>query len=679
MKQKEDPNETMIKKAKRAEAIEKDSMVYQASLFELPIQFVLGKQLKDPDDKTALVLPIYAFSQKVVRYAIGYYRIKEVEFPDAVLEEGGYDISKLGEPIFFKKVKKGKSEIKLNLDFVSKELDIHRPVEFKEEYIEESLQGNEKDKPEEKDQPNEKDQPDEEKSLFHIKKQKRVITEEIFEKKKKVLPVLPEETEEMMEKQQEEYKISRKEQKEKNNQENKKKGKEWINEYMIDKSYELEEKPAKLLESIILAFEDQGWTTTEEKLRSELANRATLAQYNEEMGLWKKLKERIQQIQEDHVILKERLKAVQNHLQHPSLTPTDRETFEEEKDRIDAIIKRGNQNMKHFEETILCWVPTLSETDTFDSYRDSIRQSNPNRSKHPMNPILVRSLEKMLQIKIVFFNETFPSDFVINMLPPISEEQQMVQFYVLISSKEQLIRYKSRGILTFQELPYAVKARIAMRSIEDPENGTLRTIKEFQLWAEKAEIESMYIPMVQPLQVDPGVRFVVGPAVPDNCPLVPQSTPVGFSYLDIERIPTNRIPDFLGLDQMPKDWRRRLSDDDMLAKFELDGHVWKSISHFLLALPFKDRVSVYTKFTANQGRMIEEAIQLAKESMSTKDPEMSETQKQELRMRALMAKFQQNEDIKMILKETKDAVLMIFKRGHELETDSLLMDVRSRM
>jgi predicted NAD-dependent protein-ADP-ribosyltransferase YbiA (DUF1768 family) len=61
------------------------------------------------------------------------------------------------------------------------------------------------------------------------------------------------------------------------------------------------------------------------------------------------------------------------------------------------------------------------------------------------------------------------------------------------------------------------------------------------------------------------------------------------------------------------------------------------------------------------------------------DPDFYGTRKDEEREKALYAKFSQNEDLKEMLKETKEAVLQKHIPKSKAEKDILLMKVRNRI
>jgi len=666
--------QNIIREQKMSEWIDKQSPLYKATLSEFPIQFALGKHQIDPVDGTLFFLPIYAFSRGKLRYAIGYYRIKQLEFPDAVLEDGGLHIEKLGEPVFFKKI--GKKALPFGMKFIADHLDMAKQGKKSMPNPTPTLKSDifEEDKPkqEEKEEDDEEDDPS---SLFHIKKtHKEPLTEEaLFDKKvKKLLPALAEETEDSMEKQQAAFR------------KDPPKNASWVARFMLDDRYTLEDPPTAsqdpLLECLMEALEDQGWTTTLDKLRQAMAQKATPGLFQEEKTLYMALRSTENQFREDKVILDQRQQTIHKHLSNPTVSELDRETLTEEKERIDKAKTNQTDQEKRIQEAIEEWVPTFSEDATLDSYRDSIRQAHPHRAKHPLNIPLLGLLERVLQMKIILFLEpALPDspDFVINLVPPMTKEPFQPRFFALLAlsstknkNNVQLVRFSSRAILTFQELPYAVRARLQTRALEDPQHHALLGLPEFP---EEPPADNPVHVVVGPLP-DPEIRLVIGSHAPPQHPLLEQ-------YLDIERIPIARKAEFLPLKHLPVMWRRNLSDEDMIAKFQLDGHTWHSVFHYLHAQPYKDKASIYAKWTAGQEFSKEpgpKTIRRAKKAIKELgQPPLQGQEKEEARTKAWQAKKQQNEDISQILRATQNAMLLLFKRGHPLEPDTFLMSLRS--
>jgi predicted NAD-dependent protein-ADP-ribosyltransferase YbiA (DUF1768 family) len=129
----------------------------------------------------------------------------------------------------------------------------------------------------------------------------------------------------------------------------------------------------------------------------------------------------------------------------------------------------------------------------------------------------------------------------------------------------------------------------------------------------------------------------------------------------------------------------------------LDGHKWKSVDHYYNASKFKiNHPEFYLQFTLDEGNDIGTNVAIAKAAGSEdgklqgkrirpKEIKIDEefygpNRKGQKHMRnALEAKFTQNEDLKKMLLDTKNAELRQFKRGKEYKKANLLMELRDSL
>jgi predicted NAD-dependent protein-ADP-ribosyltransferase YbiA (DUF1768 family) len=166
-----------------------------------------------------------------------------------------------------------------------------------------------------------------------------------------------------------------------------------------------------------------------------------------------------------------------------------------------------------------------------------------------------------------------------------------------------------------------------------------------------------------------------------------------------ETIKKSRITEFntLNKDSVCVDWRKKL-DDTWIAPFSLDGHRWSSVEHYFQGSQYKKGFpDFYLQFSLDSESEISKDVVLAKAlgAKPNKQNKLSQKTKsnnividsdfyemgvnpryEEERLKALLAKFTQNLDLKKVLMETKDAKLMHFERGNPAKTDELLMKVR---
>jgi hypothetical protein len=432
--------------------------------------------------------------------------------------------------------------------------------------------------------------------------------------------------------------------------------------------------------------------------------------WEEEMTLFHSMHEEFRRIADDKTIVDTRQATLHSLLKQNTLSPPDKSLLQEEWERIQTTLDSFSKEQTMLTSTLQTWLPHMSqESLNMESYRDNIR-----KGKHPMTPSSILLLERLLRFKtILFHNGMYPdaNDFVVNLMTSYEKNRPNTDplFFIMMEyePKEQqfrLVRYKERGILPFTQLPYSIQARITMRSLENPDFDSLTSCKDFLNWKEKQGFDISENASLNPLQEvlgdasvsDNQVRLLIDKHAPVHCP-------VETGFLDVEHIPSKRWIDFFKLNQISEtipDWRRRLSDDDMNSVFRLDDQVWHSVTHYLMAVPYKDvepkehSNAFYRQFT--RGRDFSKEVNQKYVDMARHAGEGNGKKSKELRpstiprcvlneeewltyrIRALEAKISQNEDIRRILQETQDATLLLFERGKPLRPDTLLMNLRGK-
>jgi predicted NAD-dependent protein-ADP-ribosyltransferase YbiA (DUF1768 family) len=155
-----------------------------------------------------------------------------------------------------------------------------------------------------------------------------------------------------------------------------------------------------------------------------------------------------------------------------------------------------------------------------------------------------------------------------------------------------------------------------------------------------------------------------------------------------ETIPLKLKKEYLPLSKVDS-WRRKLHDYWTDAPFSLDDLRWASVEHYYQAAKFKKQnPDFYRLFSLDSpGSKFNDNITKARQAGSkdanklrpkniNMDPDFYGERNKEERKRALEAKFQQNSDLKEILKLTRTAKLMGFIRHSTSEIDIDLMNLR---
>jgi len=300
-----------------------------------------------------------------------------------------------------------------------------------------------------------------------------------------------------------------------------------------------------------------------------------------------------------------------------------------------------------------------------------------------------------LNIKIIILEESTDKDAIIlcgqlnNDISTFSPK-----YYIIVNYKNgnhyELITYKKKGLLTFPEIPYGIKALVINKCMERAAGPyaiipAFKDFKESLGISEEAEEEEAE-KIVNAELYDDDIVFVFH-SRSDSSKKPGKGTG--------EKIPVLKISDFAALlDE--KNWRQKI-DDDWTTAFTIDHYRWGSVSHYLLALSFKNlEPDIYKEFSLDgKDEKMAKDIQLAREMIEktkgkegrfytkykivSKSGELGEDEIEEARKEALMAKFSQNADLNTLLKNTRNAKLVHFSRRTPAKVDILLMEIRKKL
>jgi predicted NAD-dependent protein-ADP-ribosyltransferase YbiA (DUF1768 family) len=141
-----------------------------------------------------------------------------------------------------------------------------------------------------------------------------------------------------------------------------------------------------------------------------------------------------------------------------------------------------------------------------------------------------------------------------------------------------------------------------------------------------------------------------------------------------------------------QDWRKKLSNM-WKSEFNLEGHRWASVEHYYQASKFKrENPQFYLSFSLDASNELSKDPLMANAVGETgkyegnierpkhikQDKDFQQRENVELKQ-ALQAKFNQTEDLKNMLIQTKKAKLVHFRRGQAPETDTILMEIRAEL
>jgi predicted NAD-dependent protein-ADP-ribosyltransferase YbiA (DUF1768 family) len=261
-----------------------------------------------------------------------------------------------------------------------------------------------------------------------------------------------------------------------------------------------------------------------------------------------------------------------------------------------------------------------------------------------------------------------------------------------------LITYRGEALLTFREIPYDIKIMVVEKCMED-NAGPYNLIPQFRTFREE-ELG------LKGVEEDQAVRTPVPPASlisSGHAPLYDDAIVFQFysksmdkplpgtgSGETIERVD---IPKFAELAKETPQWRKMLSnfweppgDDRAKPLFELDGHKWRTLEHYLKGSRFrKENPKHYLNFSLDSDSDLSKSPTLAQ--TATKDdkykdikPDADFSAREEKELEdAQYAKYSQNSYLADMLLNTRNAKLVHFRRGKPPVVCNELMRVRHRL
>lgn len=663
------------------------SFVYETELFNKDIEFVLGKEKHTYAKYNIIYFSVYLVINDKPKKRIGVFEIDSNKFIQSIDEDGSIELEN-GELLFF--------------------VQQNEMLEYFKKY-EVKNQEKEQDKDDNKD--NDKveldyedltntspDLSDESLDLFKvslddkkIKKQSVLNKESIFEEKENIrpLPVIDEENEEISNNEKKKYE--------------EKVNTTWIEKFTKNNNYNIIDNEGGgdcLFATIRDAFKTLGKITTIDKLRYHLSNELTEETYDNYKSLYMAISNDYKQIKKDIEVV---------HNSEKKLTKDINESTDREKsDQLNELKKKEEEKRKKLfrdkkqTKELLQDFIFMENISSFEEYKHYIRSS-----RFWGDTWALSSLEKILNIKIMVLSENSYPDHLddimqcgqINDADMSTLKKFQPDYYMMVSytgDHYKLITYKDKTLFSFKEIPYDVKMMIINKCLEK-NSGLYYLIQDFKKFKERMgmdpnEGEKTEDDIIHKDLYNKDIVFMFHEKS-NNKPLAGMGN--GESMDILQAIDTEM--GFKDLNAI-SNWRRKL-DDSYETPFIVDGLRWNTVSHYFLGSQFKKGFpDFYKEFSLDSNSEFSTNLIKARAAGSENgklkdkllrnenikiDPDFYEIgvePRHELERKiALEAKFTQNLDLLQTLMSTKNAKLVIFRRGKDPVTDESLMKLRKEL
>jgi hypothetical protein len=658
------------------EDVDYSAPLYDYKLYDYDIEIGLGKQKHTYSKYGIVYFPIYLIVNGELVARIGVFEIEDKKMIDILDDDGDVQLNPRGL-LFFVSKQYLQEHLKEN-EPMEQSVDvpdigpIEELIEVEEIFDEDDV------------------------ATLVIPPEKKSVVTEISDKTLKdgifkenntvtLLPMLPEETKEQSDKIKADFQES--------SQNN------WVEKFRKNNNYKIinNEGGGDCFFAVLRdAFKQVGKDTTVEKLRALLSKEVNEDIFEQYRTLYAMTLGESQEKDQEMRLLKRSIESIRGRIEKASKKEDQKQLL----DNVNELLKKYNtvrDEKKQTNELMKDFIH-MEGIDTVEKLRELVLTS-----RYWADTWAISTLEKVLNIKVIVLSqeayESGDADSVLNcgqMNDSELEDKGYFQpdFYIITAytgNHYTLVSYKDKHIFRFVELPYDIKVMVITKCLER-NSGPYYLIKDFRNLKTRLGLNENE---GEPVRSEE--EYI-------NADLYDAKTTLMF-HQNSDNHPkagkgsgekTNELLKYNALNGI-KEWRRKL-DDTWMVPFSIDGNKWASVTHYFLAVQFKKGYPDYfLKYSTDSNTTISKTIKAAKDEYNkviktkhselirkdieiTPDPDfftVKENPTFEMqRMKALDAKFNQNLDMKQLLKETQQAKLTHFERGKEAQPDLLLMRLR---
>ena len=651
------------------------STLYQIDLFNMDIIIAMGGPKNTFADKNITYYPVYLIKHNNKAIQIGVYEIHTTNNLDYLDADMSVDIEKLGDPLLYTFTTKS---------FIDKLRLI--PEEDEEEKEKEKEKERERERKKEKAKSKEKET---------TKNKDKQITEDVLIPQirkdiftARVGAVIPE----LLKLEQSKH------DKDIRDKYHRSTGDTWIQIFMSNTNYTItdNEGGGDCFFSVIRdAFLNIGQETTVRQLRNKLVNEVNQEIFTKFRNLYDMYADEVKNTSEQSILMKKENDQIKEQLLS-TIDHAEQLRLKQRGDELQRAFNRlkrehnlAKENMKEFKY--------MKNITNLASFREFVKSRD-----FWAEDWSISVLERILNVKFIILHSNIHSQgdkenvLQCSNVDPIltSRGEFTPEYYIMLDytgDHYKLIGYKHKKIFSFKELPYGIKKMVVNKCLER-NSGGFSLIPDFQSF--KSELMGS-IPQKPIVFDDLGDAKIMGLYDDDIVFQFYKDSSNRFrpGKGSGEKIPPEKLIEFAQLHAI-QDWRKKL-DDYWIQPFAIDNNTWSSVVHYYQASKFKkNNPELFLSFAIESGTELSRDPDMAKAAGSKTgkynktlirpktveiDPDFYLGRAKDEMSKAQYAKFSQNDDLKEVLLDTKNAKLEHFRRGQDPETYDGLMIIRNKL